>query len=349
MDIPKKNELMISYKMSHNEYISNLIKNLEINKEQNDIVNFIKNIFDYYNYIYVNIPYLRNVINQHLIKYNLLLKMNDSKLSSDLLKSFNYKNDKIDNLFNGGNINKIKELQQIQIREQQYIRHRIADHRDINNKIRRFLKLLYELKINNPNYNDNSKYQDLKYMDSITFILNAKNLYKMNPVDYNKTYGKYEKPLVAKHQETLGNEIFDIDIKIPYFPDYSNLTIIDDDINLEDVISKLNITYEKLDFIISDNDQRWGQIYTYNNYKEYIEPIPFVLQDLDTKCCCNDNKYFENSTVLSSIYKAKETYKNEMEFLKKFIYNTSNEIFMTIFDKRRQRCGKCLCCTKKKT
>jgi hypothetical protein len=48
---------------------------------------------------------------------------------------------------------------------------------------------------------------------------------------------------------------------------------------------------------------------------------------------------------MSDLDIAKQIYKNETEFLKKFIYDTQDETFMTIFDsERRERCKKCKCC-----
>jgi hypothetical protein len=282
--------------------------------------------------------------------------MNPCKLSCDILNSINYKNDKIDNLFIGGegDIDKNRELQWIEVREKKYIL-RIADQEDMDIKIRKFLEILYELKKNNTKYNDNAKYIDLEYMDSITFMLIAKELYKQDKEYYERTISPFPPSIYQPPPRPMQFEYS----ACPRSPivrykliDDSKLRVIDDDINLENVLINLNILKEQNLNISQDifdiNIDRWKQIYAYNDHKEYIEPLPFILRDLDEKCCCNDHKYFNKHVKLTKIQIAELTYRNEMKFLKKFIYNTNDEIYMTIFDKsKRDRCDDCTCCETK--
>lgn len=370
MNESQNQKLLPTYKMNHDEYLINLIKNLEINKKENDVVNFMNNIYNYLKYIYVNYPHFRIIINKYLIKYNLF---NKCKLSIDLLKSFNDKNDKLQKLFEGGdkNTEKRKELQSIQVIELDYIHYN--DIGIITKKIRKFLESIYELKTNNPNYTDNAKYQDIKYMDSVTFIINAKKLYKNHNTDFNKKYYMYEYPIIDILVPSYINpDEVDILSYMPYEPNYSfhkkinkrtvhnifnqlliNKTLDNNEVNndeeyeidmdlVEDVEEEKEVVEEGQE--VADEDKRWGQIYIYNNYKEYIEPIPFLLQKLDTRCCCNNSNYFNDTQKMTSIDIAKQTYKNEIDFLKKFINKTDQKIFMTTFDDTRTRCGNCECC-----
>ena len=340
--------------MNHNEYLINLKKNLEINKKENDVVNFLINIHHYLNYISINYPYFRDIINQHLIKYYSFLQINECKLSSDLLKSFNYKNNKIEKLLKGGtsdiNTERHKKLQEIKINEFLYLN--IENPKAHTNKVREFLEILYKLKIKNPNYDDKAKYRDLQYIDSITFIQNAKVWQKKNRKDFDfellKPAGNIGR--LRDSQEAIKIIYNDIIVYyVNYNPDNSKHRKIES-IQEDMIFNKLNGKIDHAD----DNrdnypydDSRWIQIYIYNNYKEYMENIPLLIEKFDTKkkCCCNDSAYFINNEHMSTIDKAKETYKNEIDFLKNFIYETGKETFMTIFDKvKRRRCDKCHCC-----
>ena len=373
MDLqPLNNEL------THTNYLNILITNLKINKEQQDLDNFLKNIFNYLNYIYVNIPRLQKVIIQYLLNHDLFIIIHNNKLTNDLLQVTKH--------HIGGNIDNNKR-----IKEAQYVRRGIKDKKkDSVKKVRALLEKLFEIKRKNINYHDDAQYQDLKYMDSITFIDILKKFYKQNPINYNKLFGIFENIHVLKTWDRKNDMEYFRDHLKEYEPNFANYKkIIDlilpsgwiEKINSDDgietilyyqhiktghlqknppngaihvdakiIIDKLNSKYDHVDENHDQNeDLRWAQIYMYNKFKEYLEHIPYYIRDLDDNCCCNDSKYFYNTDLLSDIGKVRISYENEIYFLKKFIYNTDDEIFMTIFDiKTRNRCNKCNCCKDKK-
>lgn len=363
----------------HISNLNNLMTNLKINKEQNDIDNFIKNIFNYLNYIYVSIPDLQKVIIQNLIHHDLLFIIQNNKLTNNLLTKHH----------KGGNIDK-----NMRIKEAQYIRKGIIDKKDTvkqKKKVRALLEKLYEIKRNNINYHDDAKYQDLIYMDSNTFIDISKKFYTENPENYNKLFGKFENLHIVKTWDEKNDMEYFNDHYIEYEPDFSNYKKIIDlilppdwiekinsndgidtvlyyknkhgpiqenppngtiEVDAQIIIDKLNSKYaydEIKETNDNDEDERWSQIYRYTKFKEYLEHIPYYIRDLDDSCCCNQSKYFDNIDLLSDKEISQISYENEMDFLKKFIYNTEAEIFMTIFDKeKRNRCKKCNCCKEQK-
>lgn len=371
---PAKSEL------THINNLEMLMTNLKINKRQNDIDNFVKNIFNYLNYIYVNIPDLQKVIIEYLTHHNLLFITHNNKLTNDLLQLTKH--------HKGGNIDK-----NMRIKEAQYIRKGIKDKKkdSVKKKVRALLEKLFEIKRNNINYHDDAKYQDLIYMDSITFIDISKKFYKENPENYNKLFGKFQNLHILKTWDGKNDMEYFNDHLIEYEPDFSNYKkIIDlilplgwiEKINSDDgietvlyyknkdgpieenppngtievdaqiIIDKLNSKYahdEQKETNDNDKDERWSQIYRYTKFKEYLEHIPYYIRDLDDSCCCNQSKYFDNIDLLSDKGISQISYENEIDFLKKFIYNTDAEIFMTIFDiEKRNRCNKCNCCREKK-
>jgi hypothetical protein len=320
-----------------NKYYAQLLDKLILNKEQKDMESFITNIFNFYNYIYINNPHLQKQFIDNLIKYdlynelnesNLLPKFYDIKMIKDLIDKLSIDDDvKIKLFLKGGSIKDI-----IEQKELLYVKQLFRRISDTSIKIRQFLETLYDLKRGNNKYNDTAKKHDYKYMDGITFIYNAKNFYdNQNFLDFIKQYGNIQ------------------------VPDKSKLQQIDRLLDIKKIMKQLIIKDDDGDENGGDDDsddtRRWTQIFYYiknNEFEVSIEFLPSYLKDLDEKCCCNDSQYFDNLSNMSALDIAKKIYKNETAFLKKFIYETQEETFMTIFDsKRRKRCKQCNCCKKR--